>query len=178
MLLRETAELVEIDKTRLAVDAVADDRVEVAREVDLVPVRQVAAVVEPHREDRVPGLEAGEVDRHVGLRARVGLDVCVLRCEKSLRTVDRELLDPVDDLAASVVPPSRVALRVLVRRHRARCLEHARPGEVLRRDQLDLATLALELSLQQLRDLRVDLGQPGAPEDLEALRSDSHPRRS
>ena len=107
MLQREPAHLVEVDEAGLPVDPVRDDRVQVPREVDLVAVRQVAAVVEPHRQDRVAGLEAGEVDGHVRLRAGVGLHVRVLGAEERLRAVDRELLDLVDHLAAAVVAPPR-----------------------------------------------------------------------
>ena len=71
-----------------------------------------------------------------------------------LRAVDRELLDLVDDLAAAVVALAGIALGVLVRRHRADGLEDARPGEVLGRDQLDLAALPLELAAEQRRRSR------------------------
>jgi hypothetical protein len=54
----------------------------------------------------------------------VRLHVRVLRAEELLRTVDRELLDLVDDLAPAVVALARIALRVLVRRHGADALEH------------------------------------------------------
>ena len=121
---------------------------------------------ELEREDRVARLQRGHVDGHVRLRARVRLDVRVLGAEELLRAVDRELLDLVDDLAAAVVAPARVALGVLVRRHRADRLEHRRPGEVLGGDQLDLAPLPLELAAEQLGDLRVDLGEPGGAELL------------
>ena len=57
VLLREREHLVVVDDVRLARDAVVDDRVEPAGEVDLEAVRQVAAVVEPQREDRVAGLQ-------------------------------------------------------------------------------------------------------------------------
>ena len=107
VLLREAEHLVEVDEAGLAVDAVGGDRVEVAREVHLVPVRQVAAVVEPQGQDRVAGLEAGEVDGHVRLRAGVGLHVRVLGSEDRLRALDREPLDLVDHLAAAVVPLAR-----------------------------------------------------------------------
>ena len=119
-------------------------------------------MVEPEREDRVARLQHGEVDGHVRLGAGVRLDVRVLGAEERLRAVDRELLDLVDDLAAAVVALARIALGVLVRRHAADRLEHARPGEVLGRDQLDLAALALELAAEQLRDLGVD-GRRGRP---------------
>ena len=48
-------------------------------------VRQVAAVREVHAEHRVARLEQREVDRHVGLRARVRLHVGVLGAEQRLR---------------------------------------------------------------------------------------------
>ena len=88
----------------------------------------------------------------------------MLGAEQLLRPVDRQLLDLVDDLAAAVVAPARVALGVLVRRHARDRLEHARPGEVLGGDQLDLPALALELLADQLGDLGVDLGEPRAAE--------------
>ena len=112
---------------------------------------------ELEREDRVPRLQRREVHGHVRLSTGVRLDVRVLRAEELLRPVDRELLDLVDDLAAAVVAPARVALRVLVRGHAAHRLEHGRPREVLRGDELDLAPLALELALEKRGDLRIDV---------------------
>src|SRR5438034_3498846 len=102
------------------------------------------------------------------------LYVRVLGAEELLGTVDRELLDLVDDLAAAVVAFARIALRVLVRRHRADGLEHGRPREVLGGDQLDLATLAVELLAEQAGDVRVDLVEPGSDEMLEGLFCDRH----
>ena len=175
VLLRELEHLVVVDDVRLAAHAVVDDRVEPAGEVDLEPVRQVAAVGEREREDRVARLQHAHVDGHVRLRAGVRLDVRVLGAEQRLRAVDRELLDLVDDLAAAVVALARIALGVLVRRHRADRLEHGRPGEVLGRDQLDLAALALELAPEQPGDLRVDGLEARAPELLERGLGDGHP---
>src|SRR5207244_12618331 len=63
------------------------------------------------------------------------------------------------DLAAAGVALPRVALRGLVRRRRAERLEHARPREVLRGDELDLAPLALGLALEERGDLRIDVGE-------------------
>src|SRR5205823_4323746 len=97
------------------------------------------------------------VRAHVRLRARVWLYVRVLGAEELLRAVDRELLDGVDELAAAVVAPTGIALRVLVRRDRADGLEDRRPREVLRSDQLDLPALALQLPPEELRDLWIDL---------------------
>ena len=91
------------------------------------------------------------------------------------RTVDRELLDLVDDLAAAVVAPAGIALGVLVRRHRPDRLEHRRPREVLRGDQLDLAPLALELGPQEAGDVGIDVREAGRGEVLEGLLGERHP---
>jgi hypothetical protein len=88
------------------------------------------------------------------------LHVGVLCAEELLRAAARQLLDLVDDLAAAVVALAGVALGVLVRRDRPDRLEDARPGEVLGRDQLDLATLAIRLAAQKLGDLGIDLREP------------------
>ena len=174
VLLREPQHLVVIDDVRLARDAVVRDRVEPPGEVDLEPVREVTAVRELEREDRVARLQRRHVDGHVRLRSGVRLDVRVLGAEQLLRAVDRRLLDLVDDLAAAVVALARVALGVLVRRDGADRLEHRRPREVLGRDQLDLPALALELLAEQRCDLRVDGGETGGCEVLERLVRDGH----
>ncbi len=108
------------------------------------------------------------------MRARVRLDVRVLGAEELLRAVDRELLDLVDDLAAAVVAAAGIALRVLVRRGGADRLEHRRPREVLRRDELDLPALALELFREESRDVGVDLVEPGVLQLLERLLGRGH----
>ena len=56
VLLGERQHLVVVDAARLPRDAVVNDRVEPPREVDLEPVGQMAAVVEPERQHRVARL--------------------------------------------------------------------------------------------------------------------------
>ena len=58
VLLGQREHVVVVDQVRLARDAVVDDRVEPPGEVDLEAVRQVAAVRELEREDRVARLQA------------------------------------------------------------------------------------------------------------------------
>ena len=64
-----------------------------------------------HPQHGVAGLQHGEVDGHVGLRAGVRLHVGVLGAEELLGALDGEFLDDVDVLAAAVVAPARAALR-------------------------------------------------------------------
>ena len=151
------------------------DGVQAAGEVHLQAVRQVSAVVESEREDGVPRIEHGRVDGHVRLRAGVRLHVRVVGPEQVLRPIDRQLLDLVHHLAAAVVALARIALCVLVRRDARDRLEHARPREVLGRDQLDLAALPVELAADQVGDLGVDVREAGAAQVLERLlRGKSH----
>ena len=58
-----------------------------------------------------PGLEQREIDRHVRLRARVGLHVGMLGAEQRLRAIDGERFDDVHVFAAAVVALARDSLR-------------------------------------------------------------------
>ena len=107
-----------------------------------------------HTQDRVPRFEDREVDGHVGLRPRMGLDIHVVRAEDLLGALDRQRLDHVHVLATPIVPATRIALGVLVGHDRALRGQDRRAGEVLRRDQQDLVALATAL----LPDGLVDLG--------------------
>ena len=89
------------------------------------------------------------------------LDVGVLGAEERLGTVPRQVLDLVDDLAAAVVPLARHALGVLVVEPGAERLEHRDGREVLRRDELEGLLLALQLGIEQGRDLGVGRAQRG-----------------
>ena len=82
VLVREALELVVVDPLVVFADAVRDDVVELAGEVQRMAVREVAAVREVHAEDGVAGLEQREVDGHVRLRAGVRLHVGVLGAEQ------------------------------------------------------------------------------------------------
>ena len=105
-----------------------------------------------------------------GVRLHVG----VVGAEERLGAVDRELLELVDDLAAAVVALPGIALGVLVRRHGADRLEDRRPGEVLRRDQLDLVALPVELAPEQRRDVGIVLREPAGPQPVELVGGDGH----
>src|SRR3546814_13700956 len=62
----------------------------------------------------VPGRQQGEQDALVGLRAGMRLHVDELAVEKLARARDGELLHHVDEFAAAVVAPVRIALGILV----------------------------------------------------------------
>ncbi len=113
-------------------------------------VGEVAAVGQVQAHHRIAGLEGGEVDRHVGLGAAMGLHIGVLGPEDLLGAVAGEVLHDVHLAAAAVIALARVALGVLVGEVGTHGL-HDRAGcVVLRRDELQVVPLALHLQLQGL----------------------------
>ena len=153
----QVAHLVHVDALGLLGDPVGHDVVEAPREVHRAPGGEMPAVRQVRAQHRVPRLEQGEVDRHVGLGSRMRLHVHVLRPEELLGAGDRQVLGDVHDLAPAVVALARVALGVLVRHHRAHRLQHRLGDEVLGRDQLEVARLPLGLGPDGLGDLRIHL---------------------
>ena len=67
VLVREPFQFLVIDPFIVFAHAVRNDRVELAREVEGVPVRQVSAVGEIHAQHGVARLQQREVDGHIGL---------------------------------------------------------------------------------------------------------------
>jgi len=151
----QAADLVHVDLLGLPVHVVADELVEDAGAVQGVAVGEVAAVGQIQAQHGVARLQDGEVHRHVGLGAAVGLHVGVLGPEELLGAGAGEILDGVDVDAAAVVPAAGIALGVLVGEVAAHGL-HDRPGSVvLGGDELQMMALALDFKLQGLEDGRV-----------------------
>src|SRR6266540_4426059 len=119
----------------------------------------MAAHRQRHAHDGVAGLQERQVDREVGGRARVGLDVRMLDAEEPVRALDRQFLEPVDDLLTFVVPLAGIPLGVLVREDAAERFQHRTRDVVLRRDQADRPSLPLDLLVQERGDLGVGLGE-------------------
>ncbi len=88
-------------------DGVGGDLVELAGEVELVAVGEVASVGETEAEDGVAGLQHGHVGGGVGLRAGVRLHVGVLGSEELFGAVAGEVFDDVGVFAAAIVAACR-----------------------------------------------------------------------
>jgi hypothetical protein len=110
-------------------------------------------------EYRVTRLQQGEHRSGIRLRAGVRLHVRELGAEQGLDPIDGELFDDVDVLAATVVPPTRVALGVLVGQDRALSLHDRDWREVLRCDHFQRLLLTAQLRRNRRVDLRVRLSQ-------------------
>ena len=148
-----------IDGLRILAHAIRDDFVGLAGKVELVAVRQVAAVRQVQAENRVAGLQHRGVRCLVGLRSRVRLHVNVFRAENFLAALARQVLHHVGELAAAIVALARIALGVLVGEDAGSGLEHGFGGEILAGDQLELRILPFHFMLDSIVNLRVDLGQ-------------------
>ena len=82
------------------VDGVRHDVVEFAGKVHRRTVREMAALVERHRENRVAGLENREVHGHVCRTAAVRLHIRMLRAKEFARPLPGQFLGGIDRQAA------------------------------------------------------------------------------
>ena len=156
---REAIELVVVDPFVVFAHAVRHDGVQLAGEIERVTVREMPPVRQIHAEHGVSRLQQRHVHGHVRLRARMRLHIRVIGTEERDRTCDRRALGDVDELAAAVVPLTRIPFGVLVRHHRTGCLEDRAAHEVLGRDELEAAVLPVPLVLDRGRDFRIGLGE-------------------
>ena len=139
----------------VAAHLVADHAVELAGEVELVAVGQVAAVRQVQAQDGVAGIHQRHVGRGVGLRAGVRLHVGVFRPEDLLGAVARQVLHHVGELASAVVALARIALGVLVGEDGGGRLQHRAADKVLRGNHLQPLVLAHDLMLDLAGNFRV-----------------------
>src|SRR5437667_9562103 len=100
-------------------------------------VREMAAVRKIHSQNLIAILNCSEVNSHVCLCAAVRLHVRMLGSEQLPCAIDRCLLNNVSPLAAPVIAPPRVALRILVCENRAHRLEHCFADEVFRSNKFE-----------------------------------------
>ena len=119
----------------------------------------MAAGREIEAHEGVAGLHQRQEDALIGLAAGIRLDIGEAAVEQSAGALDRQLLGDVDELAAAVIAPARIALGIFVGHHRALRLEHGARDDVLRGDQLDLVALATELEFDRAGDLRIGVGE-------------------
>ena len=153
------AHLVHVDPVVFLRHPVGLDLVELAREVELHAVGEVATVRQVEAHDLVARVDQCHQHGRVGLRARMRLHVRELGTEEFLGAVAREILDDVDVFAAAVVAAAGVALGVLVGQDAALCLQHRARDEVLGGDHLQRVALTTQLTGHRLGDLGIEFGQ-------------------
>ena len=154
-LLGHAEHLVIVDELRLGIYTVGTHVEVFACDGRLRAVGEVAAAGEVHAHDDVAGLGKRQVDRNVGLRAGMRLDIGVLRAEELLGPVAADVFNYIDVFAAAVKTLSGITLGVLVGEMAADGLHDRRRGEVLRSDKLDVVALPREFLLHGGENLRV-----------------------
>ena len=153
----QLAHLVIVDQAGNRVAAISDAVVDLAGEAGLRAVGQVAAAAQVHAHHGVAGMAQRQVHRRIGLGTAVGLHVGIFHAEQLLGALDADVFHLIHVFAAAIIAMPRIALRILVRQHRTHG-GHDRLGhDVLRRDQLQVAALALQLLQHYPTDFRVIL---------------------
>ena len=127
-------------------------------------------------EDRVAGPGQRQQDRLVGLAAGIRLHIGEVAVEQLLGAIDGQRFGFVDELAAAVVAPARIALGIFVGERRAGGLQHRPADDILRGDQLDLVALPVGLAGHGGVDRRV--GRGAAPRQRTVLAAQRRFRRS
>ena len=96
-----------------------------AGEVHRAAVGQMAAMREVHPEHGVPRFQYREIDRHIGLRSGMGLDIGMVGAEKLLCPLNGQVLDNVHMVAAAVIALAGVAFRIFIGQNRALSLQNS-----------------------------------------------------
>ena len=115
----------------------------------------MAAVAQVHAQDGVAGLEQGQVHRHIGLGAGVGLHIGMLRAKEFDGPLNGQVLDLVHILAAAIVSGAGIALGVFIGQMAAHGLHHRGGHKVLGSDQLNMVLLTGQLTHHGGIDFRV-----------------------
>ena len=157
----EGGQLVVIDCLGVAANTIAYHIVHLARKGHRRAVRKMPAVREIHSEDSVARLEHGEKHAHVGLAARMRLDIGMVGAEKKLCPVTGKIFRHVDEFATAIVPLAGITLGVLVGEHGARRFHDRLRSIVFAGDELELVALARRLGLHGRPKFRIELCYAG-----------------
>src|SRR5450432_1932736 len=106
---------------------------------------EVSTMRKVHPENRVSRLARGKIDRHVGLRSGVRLDIGMICAKKFLGPINGELLDNVNVLASSIITLSGISLGVFVGHDRTLGLQDRFRNKVFGGYQLQIIFLSLRL---------------------------------
>ena len=147
-----------------SIDAIRNRLEPAAGHVDRRAVSEMAAGGEIEAHERVARLHQREEHALIGLAAGIGLDVGEAAVEQSAGALDRQTFRDVDELAAAVIAPARIAFGVFVGHHRALRLEHGARYDVFRGDEFDLVALTAELEFDRAGDFGIGAREVGGKE--------------
>ena len=104
---------------------------------------KVAAVIKAHAHNGVARLKQSKINGSVSLRARMGLNICILRAEKLARSFDCNVFNYINILATAVITLAGKSLGIFIREHAAHSRHNLRRNKVFGGDELDIFSLAL-----------------------------------
>ena len=113
-------------------------------------MRQVTTISKTHSQHGVAGLEQSVVNRDVGARTRVRLNIGIVCTKQCFGSLNGEHLGTVDKLTATVVALTRITLSVLIGQHRPLGFEDSWTRVVFRRNELDVLFLALRFKTHRI----------------------------
>ena len=140
------------------IDAVRNDVVQFAGEVDRGAVSQVTTLRQVHTQNGIARLQQCSIDREVSLGAGVRLHVSVVSAEQLFGAIDSQLLYDIDVFTAAVVALARISFSVFVGQLRALRLHNARAGVVFGGDQFDVLFLTYFFLLHSLPQFGIIIG--------------------
>jgi hypothetical protein len=121
-------------------------------------MRQVAAHAQVKTQDGIAGLEDGQHQGGIGLRAAMRLYIRVFAIEDLFQPVDGQLFYLVHDLTTTIISPARITLRILIGQHRPHGLHHRQGSEIFRSDQFNPMALPRSNSLSnEIKNQRIFL---------------------
>ena len=122
-------------------------------------MRQMPPVRQRKTHDHITRLAETQIDRLVGRRTRIGLNVDVLGTKNLLGAFDAKGLDLVDLLLALVITLTHITFGIFICQDRTGGSENRPAGIVLGRNQANLLMLAPILSADDLVDFRIHFDQ-------------------
>ena len=124
--------------------AIGDEVIKLTGKIDAAAVGQMAAMGQIHAQHLVAGLQTGEIDRHIGLTAGMGLHIGVFGTKEFHGPGNGQRFNFVRIFAAAVIAFAGVAFRIFVGKNGALGFKHGGADDVFRGDELKLIGLALE----------------------------------
>ena len=115
------------------------------------------AVGQVHAQHGIARLDQGEIHGQVGRSAAVGLYVGMVCLEELAGPVPGDVFHYVHTLTTAIIALAGVAFGVFVGQHSAHRCQHGRADDVFRRDQLDVAALAIVFALNRIAHLGIEL---------------------
>jgi len=159
MLLREPLDRLHVDQMIVRAHAIGDGLEPFARKIDRRTMGQMSARREIEPQKDIARLQQGQEYGLIRLAAGIWLHIGEFAVEQAADTLDCQRFGNIDELAAAIIAPARIAFGIFIRHDRALRFEHGVRDDIFRGDQFDFMLLTAELQLDRLGDFRIGIGE-------------------